>query len=182
MRIRESVYRVVVPVILASQAAVVAPLHAQSPESAPLSLCRQAGGTVECQRAVAGPWMYRVKDLNNDFRYSEESDAYAYLLRISSETAVFSLIYRWGTADHGGYPTRKIHSIESSSWKVYQRCSPDEPFDCNAFPKYVAYQRSRKVACPDGYRFSSDADSPYCLPVGFMDQQVASLAKGPKRR
>jgi hypothetical protein len=135
----------------------------QGPSQA--SQCAQEGGPLECMRAVAGPWTYRVKDLYNELHYKEEGDAYAYLLRVSPENTVFSLIYRWADADRAGYPTTKSHSMETSSWKVYQRCSPgDYQPDCNSLPQYVAYQRFRKVDCPDGYRFTGDPASPYCIP------------------
>ena len=183
MGIRESAYKLLVPVILASQAVVLTPLHAQPPDSAPAALCRQEGGTVDCRRAVAGQWMYRVKDLYNELYYKDEGDAYAYLLRVSPDNTVFSLIYRWTEADRGGYPTKKNHSIETSSWKVYQRCSPGEyQPDCETLPQYVAYQRFRKVYCPDGYQFTGDPVSPYCIPEQAETITTVAFSGKLKRR
>ncbi len=145
--------------------------------------CVQQGGLIDCRLAIPGAWQYRVQELYNDLRYASEAEAYAYLLRVREPTSVFALVYRWTAADPMRYPTTRLRSFETSSWKVFQRCNPRErEFDCETRPEYMAYQRIRNVTCPAGYRFGADRDSPYCLPTGDgIRAQLVAVTRSSRR-
>jgi hypothetical protein len=131
---------------------------------APLSpqQCKQLGGALPCQMAQPGAWTYRIDDMT----FTSEANAYAHMLSLYGPASIFALAYRWGKANPNPGPPEKVRSIETMSWKMYYRECSGNPngAPCDEFPRYAGYQRVRSVACPSGYRFSSDASSPYCLP------------------
>ena len=166
-----------------SQLIVVTHAHGQPATPAFSALCKQQGGRRDCRHAIVGPWQYLVKDLLNDLRFDNEAAAYAYFFEHYERASVFTLVYRWNAGSAGRFATAYVHSIETSAWKVYQRCAylASEPA-CDSNPEYVGYQRVRDVGCPPGYRFDSDTTSPYCYAVPATEPATSRMLARTEKR
>ena len=125
-------------------------------------LCQQLGGALPCQPAQPGAWTYRIENAT----FKSEATAYAHMLDLYGPSSVFALAHRWGKVNPNPGEPEQAHSFDTMSWKMYYReCSAHaDSASCDEFPRYTGYQRVREIACPAGYRFSSDASSPFCIP------------------
>ena len=157
-----------------------------------LALCRGAG----CQAgepapapssstlahtvpASIGPWQYHYTDLINTLTFATEAQAYAHIFDHHEHASVFLLAYRWGEAKDGAYASTREHSIETASWKVFQRCRAQHSIEeCDHEPEYVAYSRTRVLGCPAGYSLSKATALAECavqpgrVPAALADQSL----------
>ena len=156
-------------------------VHAADSTSSGMALqCMQTGGTLPCKPALTTAWVYHADGKS----FVNEAAAYAYMLQSHPPTSVFSLTQRWGRGDRAmqTLPARYERSIEVASWKLFLHCIPrDSNGPCEPQLGYPGYQRARKVICPSGYQFSSDSESPYCLPspTGIAHGAGAAPSKEP---
>ena len=158
----------------------IGPARADSPTAGTPSQCMQLGGTLPCKPALTTAWVYHADGKS----YADEAAAYADMLQTHAPNSVFSLTQRWGRGERAtqALPARYEHSIEVASWKLFLHCIPrGSNGACETQLGYPGYQRARKVACPPGYQFSSDSESPYCLPVatGIAHSAGAAPSKEP---
>ena len=155
----------------------ISPARADQPATGTASRCIQLGGSLPCQPAITTVWVYHA----DGKRFADEAAAYADMLQTHPPNSVFSLTQRWGRGDRAtqSLPARHDHSIEVASWKLFLHCIPRETNGaCEPQLGYPGYQRARSVACPAGYHFGSDAESPYCLPNILVTPQSASAKNG----
>lgn len=145
--------------------------HAESASAGAPSQCVQLGGTLACRPAIVSAWIYRADGKS----YPDEAAAYAHMLQAHAPKSVFSLAQRWGKGDRATQllPARYERSIEVASWKLFLHCVPrDADGPCEPQSASPGYQRTRTVVCPPGFQFSSDTESPYCLPVTTRTAQA----------
>lgn len=136
-------------------------VHAASAAAPTSQHCVQLGGNVPCKLAETSAWTYHA--LKKQF--PDEAAVYDYLMTLYGPNAFFKLAYRWNQSSAPQWRTEFIHSIESTSWKVYDVCMVGLPAGVCERNQYLkAYQRTRDVTCPYGYQFGPDPASPYCMP------------------